>query len=71
MMSPTTTLNSRLTSEFLLEVDQFANSNADFAGCLIERSASAAGCEQTMTFDRDAAKGCRMALVRRSPLSPE
>ena len=41
----------------------FQNANADFADCLIERSASAAGCERTMTFDRGAAKGCGMTLV--------
>ena len=41
----------------------FQNANADFADCLIERSASAAGCERTMTFDRGAVKGCGMTLV--------
>ena len=41
----------------------FQSGNADFADCLIERSASAAGCEVTMTFDRDAAKTCGMTLV--------
>jgi predicted nucleic-acid-binding protein len=41
----------------------FQGANADFADCLIERSASAAGCERTMTFDRGAAKGCGMTLV--------
>jgi len=41
----------------------FQSANADFADCLIERSASAAGCERTMTFDRGAAKGCGMTLV--------
>ena len=41
----------------------FQQSNADFADCLIERTASAAGCERTMTFDRGAAKGCGMTLV--------
>jgi predicted nucleic-acid-binding protein len=41
----------------------FQIANADFADCLIERTASAAGCERTMTFDRGAAKGCGMTLV--------
>ena len=41
----------------------FQSANADFADCLIERSAAAAGCERTMTFDRGGAKGCGMALV--------
>jgi predicted nucleic-acid-binding protein len=36
---------------------------ADFADCLIERSATAAGCVRTMTFDREAVKGCGMVLV--------
>lgn len=36
---------------------------ADFAYCLIERSAAAAGCERTMTFDRVAAKPGGMTLV--------
>lgn len=41
----------------------FQSANADFADCLIERSAAALGCEQTMTFDRAAAKSARMTLV--------
>ena len=41
----------------------FQSANADFADCLIERSAVAAGCDKTMTFDRGAVKGCGMALV--------
>lgn len=40
----------------------FREGNADFADCLIERFANEAGCSQTMTFDRDAAKHCRMRL---------
>ncbi len=41
----------------------FKTANVDFADCLIERSAAAAGCERTMTFDRGAAKGAGMALL--------
>ena len=41
----------------------FQSANADFADCLIERSASVAGCKRTMTFDRSAARGCGMTLV--------
>jgi predicted nucleic-acid-binding protein len=41
----------------------FQSANADFADCLIERSAAVAGCDRTMTFDRSAAKGCGMTLV--------
>ena len=41
----------------------FQSSSADFADCLIERSAAAAGCDRTMTFDLGAAPGCGMVLV--------
>jgi len=41
----------------------FQNGSADFADCLIERSAAAAGCERTMSFDRGAVKACGMSLV--------
>jgi predicted nucleic-acid-binding protein len=41
----------------------FQGGNADFADCLIERSAAAAGCQRTMSFDRGAVKGCGMTLV--------
>lgn len=34
----------------------FEQGKADFADGLIERSASAAGCSRTVTFDKDAAK---------------
>ena len=41
----------------------FRDSLGDFADCLVERSAAAAGCFQTMTFDRGAVKNCGMVLV--------
>ena len=41
----------------------FKEGNADFADCLIERSANEAGCSYTTTFDRDAAKHCGMQLI--------
>ena len=41
----------------------FQGANADFADCLIERSAAVAGCDRTMTFDRGAVKGCGLTLV--------
>ena len=41
----------------------FQSGNADFADCLIERSAASAGCDRTMTFDRSAVNGCGMTLV--------
>jgi predicted nucleic-acid-binding protein len=34
---------------------KFSTSRADFADCLIERSAHAAECQHTLTFDRNAA----------------
>jgi len=41
----------------------FKEGNADFADCLIECSASQQGCDYTATFDRAAAKHCRMRLI--------
>ena len=41
----------------------FQAGGADFADSLIERSAVAAGCDRTVTFDRGAVKGCGMALL--------
>ena len=37
---------------------------ADFADCLIERTAAAAGCVRTMTFDVAAAKTAGMVLIQ-------
>jgi predicted nucleic-acid-binding protein len=37
---------------------------ADFADCLIERTAASAGCDKTMTFDVGAVKMAGMALVQ-------
>jgi predicted nucleic-acid-binding protein len=41
----------------------FAAGSADFADCLIERTASHAGCDKTMTFDVSAAKTAGMTLI--------
>ncbi|MBC7683180.1 MAG: type II toxin-antitoxin system VapC family toxin [Ferruginibacter sp.] len=41
----------------------FKAGKADFADCLIERSAAQAGCLCTMTFDAGAAKHAGMTLV--------
>jgi predicted nucleic-acid-binding protein len=41
----------------------FTGSSADFADCLIERSAAAAGCAEVYTFDRVAAKSGGMKLI--------
>lgn len=42
----------------------FRASSADFADCLIERTAASAGCGKTMTFDAGAAKTAGMTLIR-------
>lgn len=45
-------------------VRAFKAGKADFADCLIERLSAHAGCEKTMTFDRNAARSANMLLVR-------
>jgi predicted nucleic-acid-binding protein len=44
-------------------LQRYANGGADFADALIERTATAAGCATTMTFDQGAAKAAAMTLV--------
>jgi predicted nucleic-acid-binding protein len=59
------------TKQFLVErADQvmralrvFGEGKTDFADCLIERSASGAGCSKTMTFDSGASKHAGMTLI--------
>lgn len=59
------------TREILLEnaevivmaTHRYSASNADFADCLIERSANYAKCSCTMTFDSNAAKSAGMQLI--------
>jgi predicted nucleic-acid-binding protein len=41
----------------------FESGKADFADCMIERSAAGAGCTETMTFDVGASKHAGMALI--------
>jgi len=41
----------------------FQDGKADFADCLIDRTANEAGCSHTATFDRNAAKTCGMQLI--------
>ena len=41
----------------------FGASGADFADCLMERTAAAAGCAKTMTFDTGRAKLAGMTLI--------
>ena len=42
---------------------RFSAGGADFADCLIERSAADAGCTDTMTFDTGAARSAGMRLI--------
>jgi predicted nucleic-acid-binding protein len=42
----------------------FSTTSADFADCLIERAASGAGCDRTMTFDTAVAKVAVMTLIQ-------
>ena len=46
-----------------MSLNQYSASNADFADCLIERSANYAKCKCTMTFDDNAAKTAGMVLI--------
>lgn len=47
----------------LKALHSYSNSSADFADCLIERTAHGAGCSDTMTFDKAAAKSAAMKLI--------
>ena len=42
----------------------FKVGKADFADCLIERTAASVGCEKTVTFDINASKHAGMTLVQ-------
>lgn len=41
----------------------YRSGSADFADCLIERGATSAGCDKTMTFDVSAARSAGMTLI--------
>ena len=41
----------------------YGSNSADFADCLIERTATAAGCDKVMTFDVGASKHAGMTLI--------
>ena len=49
-------------ADVLRALRAFQDGSADFADCLIERLASRAGCERTVTFDARAAKTAGMTL---------
>ena len=51
-------------AEVMKALRVFKASSADFADCLIERTAASAGCGRTMTFDVGAAKSAGMTLIQ-------
>jgi predicted nucleic-acid-binding protein len=46
-----------------LALHDFSKGAADFADCLINRSGENAGCNETVTFDRNAARAAKMRLL--------
>ena len=60
------------TQEFQIEnaatviqaINVYTTSKADFSDCLIERSANAAGCDYTASFDDNAVKSAGMRAIR-------
>ena len=56
--------NANRADQVVKALRVFNASSADFADCLIERTASAVGCTATMTFDVGAAKSAGMTLIR-------
>ena len=53
--------NAEIVAQALRE---FRRSRADFADCLIERSAHVAGCQHTVTFDKRATSLAEMRLIQ-------
>jgi predicted nucleic-acid-binding protein len=53
--------NAEIVAQALRE---FRRSRADFADCLIERCAHAAGCQHIVTFDKRAATLANMRLIQ-------
>ena len=53
--------NTEIVAQALRE---FRVSRADFADCLIERGAHAAGCQHTVTFDKRAATIANIRLIQ-------
>lgn len=52
------------TDQVVRALRTYNSSSADFADCLIERTASSAGCAKTMTFDVAASKQAGMTLIQ-------
>jgi len=64
LMMRTKTVVVDRADEVLKALRVFKSSSADFADCLIERTAASAGCTKTMTFDIGAAKAAGMILIQ-------
>jgi predicted nucleic-acid-binding protein len=64
LMMRTKTVVVDRADEVMKALRVFRTSSADFADCLIERTAASAGCAKTMTLDIDAAKAAGMTLIR-------
>ena len=47
-----------------LALSDYARGKADFSDYLVERSGRSAGCDHTVTFDREAAVEAGMKLLR-------
>lgn len=52
------------TDQVMRALRTYNSSSADFADCLIERTASSAGCTKTLTFDVAASKQAGMTLIQ-------
>jgi len=64
LMMRTKTVVVGRADEVMKALRVFKASSADFADCLIERTAASAGCAKTMTFDGGAAKAAGMTLIQ-------
>ena len=64
LMMRTKTVVVDRADEVMKALRVFKASSADFADCLIERTAASAGCAKTMTFDGGAAKAVGMTLIQ-------
>jgi predicted nucleic-acid-binding protein len=64
LMMRTKTVVVDRADEVMKALRVFKASSADFADCLIERTAASAGCAKTMTFDGGAAKAAGMTLIQ-------
>jgi predicted nucleic-acid-binding protein len=64
LMMRTKTVVVDRADEVMKALRVFKTSSADFADCLIARTAASVGCSKTMTFDVCAAKAAGMTLIQ-------